>query len=271
MKKCGIIALVAAVLAFGAFYSEVMSQDKTVEEVMKKVQAKYAVQGYIFSENPAIIDVDVYDEEDIEKVEEYIIRNISDEDLSEYDIRVFSGWDYIWEEEVDQLQDDNILVQGEDFKITKKDFVDYKENLAFIHKQNDTPFSFQSEEIINEMVEKKLLYSYAKEADIEVTEEEIREYALQTKEAFEDNATPELDRIHAELAKRLNVAPEAYFTHPDVLKQYEEVVAVGKLVERLFSEGKLNDGFTLEDFKKELRESSRTAIQVNGDVWDAFD
>ena len=98
MKKYGIIALVAAVLTFGAFFSEVISQDKTVEEVMKKVQARYAVQGYLFSENPAIIDVDVYDEEDIEKVEEYIMRSISEEDLSEYDIRVFSGWVHVSEE-----------------------------------------------------------------------------------------------------------------------------------------------------------------------------
>lgn len=51
------------------------------------------VQGYIIGEEPATIDVDVYKEEDIEKVEKYIRSNLSDEALKHYDIKVFSGWD----------------------------------------------------------------------------------------------------------------------------------------------------------------------------------
>lgn len=167
------------------------------------------------------------------------------------------------EEKLEQASNDNIVVTSEDFKITEKDYIDYKENLVLVHKLNDISFSLQAEDIINRMIEEELLYSQAQKQDIKITDDEIKEYALQTKKAVEENSTPALNTIHIELAKKLNVSPDEYFTHPDVLKQYERMLLVGKFVEQLFDEEKLNDNYTLEDFKKELRENSKNSVDIN--------
>lgn len=95
MRKIVAIVLIGAALFLGALSFQNLAKEKTADDVMSTVIDKYGVQGYIIGEDSATatIDVDVYKEEDIEKVEEYIRSNLSDEDLKHYDIKVFSGWD----------------------------------------------------------------------------------------------------------------------------------------------------------------------------------
>ncbi|SHH12256.1 hypothetical protein [Virgibacillus chiguensis] len=93
MKKIGVITLSGTLLILGAFSVITFSKDRTVDEVLQAVMDKYEVQGYIVGEEPATIDIDVYSEEEIEKVATYIKSNLSDEDLNHYDIEVFSGWE----------------------------------------------------------------------------------------------------------------------------------------------------------------------------------
>lgn len=92
MKKLGVIALISATLFLGAFSIKSLGKDQNVDDVLKTTMNKYNVQGYIIGEEPATIDVDLYEEEDIEKVEKYIKSNLSDEDLNHYDIKVFAKW-----------------------------------------------------------------------------------------------------------------------------------------------------------------------------------
>ncbi|GAQ16970.1 bacteriophage protein [Oceanobacillus picturae] len=93
MKKIGVTTLIAVLLLLVAFSVSSFSKDKSVDEVMHTMQEKYDIQGYIVGKEPATIDVDLNNEEDIEKVKKYIMSNMSDEDLSQYEINVFSGWD----------------------------------------------------------------------------------------------------------------------------------------------------------------------------------
>ena len=84
--------LIGATLFSGVFFAKAFTKDQTVEEVLETARAKYDMQGYIIGEEPATIDVDLYNEDDVEKVEKYIEKNLSDEDLEKYTIRVFSEW-----------------------------------------------------------------------------------------------------------------------------------------------------------------------------------
>lgn len=95
VRKIVAIVLIGAALFLGALSFQNLAKEKTADDVMSTVIDKYGVQGYIIGEDSATatIDVDVYKEEDIEKVEEYIRSNLSDEDLKHYDLKVFSGWD----------------------------------------------------------------------------------------------------------------------------------------------------------------------------------
>lgn len=93
MKKIGVITLIGTLLILGAFSVITFSKDRTVDEVLQAVMDKYEVQGYIVGEEPATIDIDVYSEEEIEKVATYMKSNLSEEDLNHYDIEVFSGWE----------------------------------------------------------------------------------------------------------------------------------------------------------------------------------
>lgn len=66
------------------------------------------------------------------------------------------------------------------------------------------------------MVENKLLIQSAKKANIIVTDDEIKEYVIQTKEAVKQSEVPEIHDIHTALANDLNVSLDEYFTHPDI-------------------------------------------------------
>lgn len=168
------------------------------------------------------------------------------------------------QQKLDQLKNpSNILVKSEKFEISLKDYVDYKENLAFVHEINNMDFNLKDEEIIQRMVDNKLLLDFATNRKVKVTEDEVKEYALQTKTALEQSASPEMHAIHEELAKNLSVGLDEYFTHPEVLKNYKEILMIEKAVNELEIEGKLNDQYEVKDFIQDLRKENKGSVKVS--------
>lgn len=163
---------------------------------------------------------------------------------------------------LEKIDENEILVEGENFTITTKEYIELKENLSLVNELNGVSYSVsstnKSEDIMNRLIERKLILQFAAEENLKVTDDEVMEYALQTEEARRQNSTPELEAILAELAKSLDITPEEYFTHPVVLEQYRDFLLINKVIDSLYEQNKINHNeYTFEDFKADLRESKR--------------
>ncbi|MBM7541745.1 SurA N-terminal domain-containing protein [Amphibacillus cookii] len=171
------------------------------------------------------------------------------------------------EKKIELVDSKAILVEGDDFTVTEAEYMDYKENIKRVHKLNGVEFDLTDEEILDDVIENKLLLQDAREKGVEVTKDEVLAYAEQTKEAFEQNATPELEQTHISLAEELNVSPADYFTHPDVLKQYEDVIKLNKLAEKISVESELNSPDSLDHYIEELKESKADTYKINEQIF----
>lgn len=50
---------------------------------------------------------------------------------------------------LEEVNKNDIVVESKDFKISKKEYVEFKENLSLVHKINDIPFNLSSKQIID--------------------------------------------------------------------------------------------------------------------------
>lgn len=105
-----------------------------------------------------------------------------------------------------------------------------------IAELNAVSARLSADEMIEQMIEQKILVQHANNLGINVSEKEIVEYAEQTKEAAEQNESPELKEIQEALAKKYHVSPEEYFFHPDVLKEYKKLLKINKLFHEMTDE-----------------------------------
>jgi hypothetical protein len=94
--KIGLIALMC-VFAISVLYWYTQNEPYSAERVVDSVLDKFEVQSMQFGEQGDIgeesfvIWIDVYDKNDIPKVEKYLEDNLSKEDLTKYEIDVFSN------------------------------------------------------------------------------------------------------------------------------------------------------------------------------------
>ena len=109
-------------------------------------------------------------------------------------------------------------------------------------------------ELLDRLIEDELLLYEAKSYGIVATAQEVNEQAQQTKQALAESNDPIMTQINEELAKRLGVTAEEYFTHPTTLKQYETMITSNNFIMQLYSEGVINDRYTSEQYKAVLHE-----------------
>jgi len=93
-SKIGIFVLACAVIGI-ALFAVVQKEPYSTEAVMDSVWNKYNVQSTMIGgestdgKSDPTLWVDVYDDDDIPKVEKYLEKNLSQEDLEYYEIDVF--------------------------------------------------------------------------------------------------------------------------------------------------------------------------------------
>jgi hypothetical protein len=101
-RKLGILVFICVTVAAFLVIRSAEDEPYSVEEVVDSVWDKYKVQstqiggvGETTDSEPAIF-IDVYDNSDIPKVEEYLETHLSKDDFAQYEINVFSnkGIDY---------------------------------------------------------------------------------------------------------------------------------------------------------------------------------
>lgn len=93
MKKLSVAVVAGLMLVLGVFIYNSVKEEPTTENVMGEVMENFDVQGYIIQGEEGVIDVDVYNEDDVKTVKMFIEKNMPAEDLEKYYINVVSGWD----------------------------------------------------------------------------------------------------------------------------------------------------------------------------------
>lgn len=114
------------------------------------------------------------------------------------------------------------VVTSKDFTISRQAFEEYKANVQRVSTSNQQQF--------------------------DMTDDEVLAYAKQSQQAFEAQATAQMKAMHQEAAEKLGVTKAAYFTHPSVLKQYNEVLTLDALISQLTAEGVITKEQTLAHY-----------------------
>lgn len=87
-NKIGIFVLTCVVIGI-ALFVYVQKEPYSTEEVMESLWVNHNVQSTMIGDTDPILDVSVYNEEDINKVESYLQNNLSDKDLDYYKLNVY--------------------------------------------------------------------------------------------------------------------------------------------------------------------------------------
>jgi hypothetical protein len=160
------------------------------------------------------------------------------------------------------------IVDGKSFTISEREFVQYKRNVLLVHEMNGIDFIQTNDQLIKDMIKRKLLLQYAKKQNVTISDQEVEEYALQQQELFSNLDDPDFNAIKTELAKAIKVSEEEYWTHPKTLKNYEEWLTIEKLITELYNSEQLNDERTDEDFKEELWKKEKSQISIKNEILD---
>lgn len=96
--KFGIL-ISACVVVVSALFLYMQKEPYSTETVLEFLWDEYGVQSMQFGEEgetdklESIIRIDIYDENDIPKVEQYLEKRLSKEDLTKFEIDIFSNGD----------------------------------------------------------------------------------------------------------------------------------------------------------------------------------
>lgn len=86
--KIGALVTVCAVMVI-ALFGFIQKEPYSTEAVMDSLWDNHNVQSTMIGDTDPVLDVSVYDGEDINDVSNYLESNLSDEDLKYYEINVY--------------------------------------------------------------------------------------------------------------------------------------------------------------------------------------
>lgn len=154
----------------------------------------------------------------------------------------------------------NFVVSGGDIEISKSEFDFYKVNLKLINQLNATLDSSSykiaslptDQELIDEMLKKRISVQHAKQIGITVTEGEVKEVVNREKKMLnsEDVDVQNQALIREIMHQRINLtglSEEEFWDSDLVFKEYESTLYIDKLFNKLISEKEISD---IQDFEK---------------------
>ncbi|BFH65377.1 hypothetical protein [Paenibacillus azoreducens] len=164
------------------------------------------------------------------------------------------------------------LVQGEDFQISKQEFIFYKSNLELINKLQNHQISISDDALIDNMVKKKLTVSYAKNLGLKVTPEEVDAVIERERSSLSDSSIKgrNNETVRELMKQRIRItglSEDEFWNSDQTKKEYEKALLIGKLFDKLAAEGKIGkEGADFESFQKNLLESSVGKLTINKNV-----
>lgn len=159
----------------------------------------------------------------------------------------------------------NFVVSEGDIEISKSEFDFYKVNIKLINQLNATLDSSSykiaslptDQELIDEMLKKRISVQHAKETGITVTEGEVKEVInreenmLNSEEVDAQNQAI-IREIMDQRIKLTGLSEEEFWDSDLVFKEYENTLYIDKLYNKLIGEKVINDIQGFEEFQNNL-------------------
>lgn len=180
--------------------------------------------------------------------------------------------------QTNSISKDNYVVTAGDIQISKAEFQFYKVNIKLIYQLNETldnpsnktnsiPYD---QELIDEMLKKRLSVNQAKNSGITVGKDEVEKVINREKNMLHRD---DLDEQNQALIKeimnhRINItglSEEDFWKSDLVFKEYENVLYIDKLYNKLISEKEISDIHDFEKFQNHLLEQYKNEYGINLD------
>lgn len=159
----------------------------------------------------------------------------------------------------------NFAISEGDIEISKSEFDFYKVNIKLINQLNATldnsSYKIASlptdQDLIDEMLKKRISVQHAKETGITVTEGEVkevinREENMLNSEDVDAQNQAIIREIMDQRIKLTGLSEEEFWDSDLVFKEYENTLFIDKLYNKLIGEKVINDIQGFEDFQNNL-------------------
>lgn len=170
----------------------------------------------------------------------------------------------------------NFVISGGDIKISKSEFDFYKVNIKLINQLNATLDSSSykiaslptDQELIDEMMKKRISVQHAKNIGITVAEGEVKEIISREKDMLnsEDVDVQNQALIKEIMHQRINLtglSEEDFWDSDLVYKEYENTLYIDKLYNKLIGEKVINDIQGFEEFQNNLLKEYKNSHSID--------
>ncbi|OUM84421.1 MAG: hypothetical protein BAA01_00960 [Bacillus thermozeamaize] len=199
-------------------------------------------------------------------------------------------------ESLHNVNPDAVLVQGKDFAVTAREFIEYKYQKLFIERLNETIFdhtvvdgqlkdafgtpesktgNLSNQELLRHFLSRYVLASHAKERGISVSRQELDDYIAFTKNALsgmDANTDMESDftgkAFFEALLKMNGWTEEEYWELPKVREGYERDMLQQKLEKQLIETGKVGNHHEFLAYADKILDSAIKKLDVRWDLLD---
>ncbi|MBU5674693.1 hypothetical protein [Paenibacillus brevis] len=172
----------------------------------------------------------------------------------------------------------NFIILGGDIEISKSEFYFYKVNIKLINQLNatldSTSYTIASlptdQELIDEMLKKRISVQHSKEIGITVTEGEVkevinREESMLNSEEVDAQNQAIIREIMDQRIKLTGLSEEEFWDSDLVFKEYENTLYIDKLYNKLIGEKVIGDIQGFEEFQNNLLKEYKNSHSIDSE------
>lgn len=172
----------------------------------------------------------------------------------------------------------NFIISGGDIEISKSEFYFYKVNIKLINQLNatldSTSYTIASlptdQELIDEMLKKRISVQHSKEIGITVTEGEVkevinREESMLNSEEVDAQNQAIIREIMDQRIKLTGLSEEEFWDSDLVFKEYENTLYIDKLYNKLIGEKVIGDIQGFEEFQNNLLKEYKNSHSIDSE------
>ncbi|MEK5476966.1 SurA N-terminal domain-containing protein [Paenibacillus sp. FSL R5-0407] len=170
----------------------------------------------------------------------------------------------------------NYIISEGDIVISKPEFDFYKVNIKLMNQLNATLDNSsdkiaslpRDQELIDEMLKKRISVQHAKEIGITVTEGEVKEVINREKNMLNSEEVDAQNQaiireIMDQRIKLTGLSEEEFWDSDLVFKEYEKTLYIDKLYNKLIGEKVINDIQGFEEFQINLLKEYKNSHSIN--------
>ncbi|WP_027084218.1 hypothetical protein [Cohnella panacarvi] len=162
---------------------------------------------------------------------------------------------------------DEIFIVGPDFSITNDRYVFFKKNLELIHEIGHNGPLMTENEMIRALSKKELVFHYAQNQGIKVSEQEINDaIAEQKRKLYEVPDTSDSAEVIREIMKQriaiTGLNSEEFWKSDFTRNEYLKSITIGKLYSEMLADKKMKSYEDFDAFQNRLYDENVSKIQI---------